>query len=306
MSELKNKVEEPSPQGWGGTWTEIKLQAFIDYVIKYLIILNRFPKYKTIYFDGFAGTGEAIFRKKKSPDLFDFDIENQPVEELNIYQGSVARVLNLQVPYLFDYYYFIETNDASVQSLEKIKKTIKHIPQKRIIIRKENCNKQLLKLSKALKINNYAALILLDPFGMQINWNSIKALKETHSDIWILIPSGVAINRLLDHAKKINAIKKLEDFFGFPESEIRNIFYPELRKETLFGTETTSEKIKQPINKIIEVYRKQLKTVWNNVSEPLILRNSKNNPIFHFIFASNNTAGLRIANYIIEKSSRKK
>jgi len=44
----------------------------------------------------------------------------------------------------------------------------------------------------------------------------------------------------------------------------------------------------------------QLKTIWKYVIEkPLILKNSKNCPIFHFIFASNNQAGYNIAKYII-------
>ena len=51
-----------------------------------------------------------------------------------------------------------------------------------------------------------------------------------------------------------------------------------------------------------DVYKRQ---VWKNVSNPLILKNSKNNPIFHLIFASNNSTGLKIANYIIDKNSPK-
>ena len=96
----------------------------------------------------------------------------------------------------------------------------------------------------------------------------------------------------------------MEQFFGIDKDEIVNIFYPEKTKETLFGTDITFEKIEKPIDKIVEIYSKQLKTIWEHVSKPLILRNSKNNPIFHLIFASNNKAGLKIANYIIDKKQK--
>ena len=50
-----NKVNESSE--WGGPWTEKKLEAFSKYVRSYLTIMNKYPFWKTIYFDGFAGSG---------------------------------------------------------------------------------------------------------------------------------------------------------------------------------------------------------------------------------------------------------
>ena len=52
-------MKEKSKSGsWGGPWTEKKLEAFGKYVSVYLKILKRQPQWKTIYFDGFAGSGE--------------------------------------------------------------------------------------------------------------------------------------------------------------------------------------------------------------------------------------------------------
>ena len=44
---------------WGGQWTEKKLDAFGKYLSAYLTIFNDKSYYKTIYFDGFAGSGEV-------------------------------------------------------------------------------------------------------------------------------------------------------------------------------------------------------------------------------------------------------
>jgi three-Cys-motif partner protein len=148
---------------------------------------------------------------------------------------------------------------------------------------------------------NYASLVLLDPFGMQINWDSISQLKDTRSDIWILVPSGVAINRLLDKKMELKQIDKLEKFFGLPKSEIGEIFYQTGKRSSLFGEINYVRKINDPIPKIIEIYTKQLKTVWKYVTaKPLQLTNSKNCIIFHFIFASNYDIARKIASDIIK------
>lgn len=54
-------VKEPE-KPWGGPWTEIKLNAFEDYVKAYLKIMKR-QNWKTIYFDGFAGSGSKKTNK---------------------------------------------------------------------------------------------------------------------------------------------------------------------------------------------------------------------------------------------------
>lgn len=289
---------------FGGSWTEKKLNAFIKYVTAYLKILNVAKQkynWQTIYFDGFAGSGKRkIYKEEK--DLFQ-DIPEANKDEYFIYEGSVSRILKLNHPFIFDWYYFVDTNKKYISNLEEIKKTINHIDQEKIIIREDNCNAQLLKLAQGLRINkSLAALIFLDPFGMQIEWNSIKKLEKTRSDVWILIPSGVGINRLLDKKKQLNHKEKLEHFFGLPIVEIEEIFYKSTNEETLFGVEEATNKIDDPITKIVEIYVRQLKTVWQFVTDrPLVLSNSRNIPIFHFLFASNNKTGFTIASDIIIK-----
>ena len=258
--------------------------------------------WQTIYFDGFAGYGKRG-NYIGDEDSFLKVFENVDKEEFFVYEGSVARILKLEKPFIFNWYYFIDTNSKYISNLGKLRNSAKHIDEKRIIIRQDNCNKQLVKFGNALHKNNkLAALIFLDPFGMQINWGSIKQLKNTRSDIWILIPAGVAVNRLLDKKKKLKHRKKLENFFGLSIEEIGNIFYNSTTENTLFGINEVTSKVNDPINKIIEIYVKQLKTIWKFVTnKPLVLKNSKNSPIFHFLFASNNQNAYKIASEIIDK-----
>ncbi len=146
------------------------------------------------------------------------------------------------------------------------------------------------------------ALVLLDPFGMQVNWDSIKALANTSTDLWILIPTGVIVNRLLDRKAELKHIEILSSFFGLSEIEIRNYFYKKEIIQTLFGKEEIISKVNQPIKKIAELYIKQLSKIFHHVTDkPLVLYNTRNTPIFHFAFASNNATAKNIATQIINK-----
>jgi three-Cys-motif partner protein len=284
---------------WGGKWTETKLDAFEKYVKAYLSIMSKYPYWKIIYFDGFAGSGE---RKIENEELFSqLSID---LEELNVYQGAAERVVKIDIPITFDYYYFIDKNEESSNKLRD--KIISNFPDKKesFVFRNSECDLQLRKLAEASKDKrkNLASLIFLDPFGMQISWDAIRELKGTRSDVWILIPTGVIVNRLLDRKGELKSINKLQDFFGMTEEEIRKQFYKTEIKLNLFGEEENiTHKVLDPINHIARIYKDNLKTIWKHVTEvPLRLDNSVGTPIFHFVFASNNQNAVKIAQEVIK------
>lgn len=298
-----NKQRSESPP-WGGTWTMQKLDAFVDYVKAYLIIMKKFRYWKTIYFDGFAGSGERLKKENKQQGVLDFTMTENSLEDIDLYKGSVKRILDLK-ELTFDYYYFIDTNPVNIDKIKSLQKAITHIRPERIIIRQKDCNDQVPKLADALKTGKFAALLFIDPFGMQINWESIASLKDTRSDIWILIPSGVAVNRLLPKTGNVKNKAKLEKFFGLNYDDLHNFFYENKCTDTLFGKVSSIEKLENPIERVTELYKNKLLTVWKNVTpNPLILKNSKNVAIFHLHFASNNNNAMKIASYIIGKKQK--
>ncbi len=295
-----NCVKEPTGR-WGGGWTEKKLDAFSKYVWSYLSIMKH-SNWETIYFDGFAGSGSRAKDIHRNKSLFD---ELNISEESNVYKGSAERVLSLKDNLTFNYYYFIDTDKQALKTLRtKIKEKFGAPPK--MIFRNDDVNNQLLKLSTTMKKygEKYAALIFLDPFGMQIEWESIASLEGTRTDLWILLPTGVIVNRLLDKNGKLEYIEKLTSFFGFAEQEIRRVFYKKETEQTLFGKEEKITKVTKPIQKIAEFYVLQLKSIWKFVTDrPLVLLNSKNVPIYHFVFASNNKTAVRIARQIIQREN---
>lgn len=298
-----DKISEPKSK-WGGNWTEIKLEAFENYVNAYLTIMNaQKQKYNgwptTIYFDGFAGSGirsSATIEQKQS--LFN---DYFAKEETELYKGSAERVLSLTQK--FDYYFFVDNDKASINSLEK-KLLEKSIVDDKCHFIYDDVNLQLEKLSKFIN-DKKAALVLLDPFGMQINWSSIEKLKDKRVDLWILIPSGVIINRFLDRKGKLIFSNKLQSYFGLTEEEIKKRFYKTETIDTLFGSSDVVVKTNDSVEKIAKLYTERLKIIWKYVSdEPLKLFNTKNVPIYHFVFAANKETALKIAKDIIEKKNK--
>lgn len=297
-----NLVYEPI-SSWGGKWTQEKLDAFEKYVNAYLTIMNKHRdknNWKLIYFDGFAGSGSRGDIKPEESTLLTelFDKTYLKQEELDVYKSAAERVLNIKQRG-FDYYYFIDKDEKSSQNLKELLGPFNE--NKKLEFRNSDANEQIEKLADALhKDSSYASLVLLDPFGMQVNWDSIETLKETRTDLWILIPTGVIVNRLLDRKGELTHIDKLTSFFGKDEEFLRNYFYSKRQEITLFGEEEIIEKVKKPIERITELYIEQLKTIYKFVtSKPLVLYNSRDTPIFHFACASNNETALKIAKDII-------
>ena len=307
MADKDNIKQQAS---WGGMWTEQKLDTFESYVRAYLTIMNSFRDkfhWKLLYFDGFAGSGT---RKNDDPDkevrklktLFGDQLID--TTDLSVYQGAAERIVSLESKAKlrgFDYYYFIDKDEANCTALEIKLSQYKTVGRK--VFRPGDANMQALFLANALRRDkNMKALALLDPFGMQINWEVIESLSGPNIDLWILIPSGVIVNRLLKTNGELMYPDRLIQFFGLPEQELMDRFYVRKKELTLFGEEETIEKKSHCIERIAELYVERLGELFPFVTpEPLVMKNNHNAPIFHFVCASFNQTAVKIAQQIIDK-----
>jgi three-Cys-motif partner protein len=245
-----------------------------------------------IYFDGFAGSGEI-----------QTDDETEAVIE-----GTAKQVLSFAEPREFDIYYFVEKSISHASYLQGI--INREFSEKRhrcSVIGGGDCNQKLLDLAGFLKSNrgkNHKAIAFIDPYGMQVKWPSLEALKGLGVDLWILVPTGIGINRLLRKNEKSEKVwfQVLSEFFGLEPEDIEKRFYIEDPQQSLFD-EARFIKIENAVDVAADLYVDQLKTIWKHVSKPLPLRNSTNAVLFHFIAASNAAVAVRIANDIIKKES---
>jgi three-Cys-motif partner protein len=233
---------------FGGLWTERKLAALEGYLTAYRHIFDKGPwasKYKTIYVDGFAGTGErtdidpdpdALVGDRGQNDLFGPTSEHPQNVSARPKRGSVRVALELTSP--FDHYLFVEQNNARAhQLMELIAREYSALDTR---VEVGDANVVISDWCRATDWNRWRAVVFLDPYGMSVDWNTIERIAATRAiDLWILFPLGAGLNRMLTRGKKPPAswIARIDRILG--TDAWKEIFYKELVEQGLFGEEVT-------------------------------------------------------------------
>ncbi len=307
-----------SKSTWGGSWTEQKLDCFESYVRAYLTIMNKYRdrfEWHLVYFDGFAGSGDRGLRKEGEDRTLSLWSDEVSAQDLRVYQGAAERVIALEGKTRgFDLYYFV---DHDQDNLNKLKLKLDNYPKEgKCFYLPWDANVAINALAKmmcedARKIyipgrpQHLKTLCLLDPFGMDIEWKSIEKLAGNSLDLWILVPTGAIISRLIQNDGTLRSPQLLERFFGLSAEVLEKRFYYREVAPGLFGDVERTTKVSNIITEIANLYCEQLGTLFKFVTnKPLVMKNSKNVPIFHFVCASNNETAVKIAAEIIEKRQR--
>lgn len=285
---------------FGGEWTREKLKRVKEYLVNYKIALKNKP-FKLAYIDAFAGTG---YVNQKDDDSQSFLPEFSEDEVKGFFEGSARIALQLDDP--FDSYIFIEKDKDKVSELEILKTEfpqladrIKPVKQEANEYIKDLCEKDWLK-------TNRRAVMFLDPYGMQVKWETIEAIARTKAiDLWILFPLGVAVNRLLRNDGQISEKVKLrlDELSG--TTDWQDNFLQENPQGSFFDSNPKMMK-KVNLKGIADYFNDRLKTIFEKVAgNPLYLTNSKNNPLYLLCFASGNPKGadiaVRIAQHILKE-----
>lgn len=273
---------------FGGNWTYQKIRIIEDYAKAYLQIMKEHPYWKLLYFDGFAGSGEIRI--------------DGPLDS-GVIEGAAKKIVAIKAPRMFDLCYFVELDKRKAKQLEQ---SINQIRSAGVHVIQEDCNKKLLDMAGFLrseKGKKHKVLAFIDPCGMEVNWESLAALKGLSIDMWLLVPTGIGVNRLLTKNHQIPDVwwSKLEAFYGLSRDLLNQAFYSTSTVNTLFGTETVVQKVPQAVKKIESIYTDRLREVFKYVSRPYIMKNTTKSIMFHFVLASNNKAAVNIANDIVGK-----
>ncbi|MBS1914266.1 MAG: three-Cys-motif partner protein TcmP [Bacteroidetes bacterium] len=285
---------------FGGPWTEQKLTCLKKYLDAYMTILRRHPWFSTVYIDAFAGTGyRTMETNSTSASLFD---EPSLDHEATAYlKGSPAIALGLAQP--FDKYIFIDQKETHTLELEKLREEFPALSD-RIVIERSDANVYLAKYCAETNWSRTRAVVFLDPYGMQVAWDTVEAIARTKAiDLWYLFPY-MAFNRMLTRqgpppaawANRITHVIGIDTWQSvFYSTEQLSIFSDDATRRS-----TTLERIRQFI---VE----RLKTIFPAVcNKPMILYNSINGPLFVLCFAtaspkkSVQDAALKIAGHILD------
>jgi three-Cys-motif partner protein len=268
---------------FGGDWTEDKLEVMQRYFSAYAQALKNqhFAKW---YVDAFAGTGKRNETKLDSTDqsvLF----ESDQGEFQNIKDGSVRVALAIEPP--FGKYIFNEQSKTHTAELEKLKL---EFPNRNIEVRQGDANQFLQAIAISTLWHKTRAAIFIDPYGMQVSWETLKSLSATKSvDIALLFPTG-PLTRVLtrDGNIPLEWVNRIDEHLG--ECDWRNAVYEDKSDVDLFSdiALTKTEKTLTPEG-LRQFVAERLETIFPYVSETqLELKNSKGATLYHlFIICAN-------------------
>lgn len=289
------------PNAFGGSWTERKLAVIEKYLNAYLTIMRgneRARHFTTSYVDAFAGSG---YRQRRGhADLVATSLGDD-YDATGLIAGSAVRALKLAVP--FDQYMFIERDARALGNLKQ------HVPRRlesRVTFVEGDANIELQALCVQWNKGDERAVVFLDPYGLQINWNTLEQIANTKAmDLWMLFPVGIGVNRLLTTQREPPEewAKTLDRIFG--TNDWREAFYRTDVQEGLFGTHQSTIKTSNLVG-ISEFMLDRLRTCFAHVCDKyLVLTNSNNSPMFILLFAAAAPKGgesaVKIAKSIIMK-----
>ncbi len=278
---------------FGGDWTEEKLERLRKYLSAYMQIFTKnvwAARYTTHYVDAFAGTGSRAERQERdSTSTLSLLGKDDATDVERFYRGS-ARIA-LEIEPSFDNFIFVEQNRQHVDELEQLRHEYSHKAD-RIVVEHNDANAFLQTWCQSMDWDANRAVVFLDPYGMAVDWTTLEAIAETKAiDLWILLPVGQAINRLLtrDRIPPGAWADKLIRFFG--TEDWKDAFYAPSGQISLFQEEEEFEK-KANFESISNFFVARLETIFEKVADnSLALLNSRNVPLFILYFAASNPRG---------------
>ena len=294
-----------------GPWAEQKLDSLHRGLHYWTTYLKNMPYWRKVYVDAFAGPGLSEVRQRPKdtkpvepgglPDLFAEELAAataDPVaEEIRYLKGSPRIALDLPNP--FHRYIFIEKDPVRLADLRALQ--TEYDGSRHIEIVPGDANSALLALlASGFSKRTHRAYIFLDPFGIQVPWQTIEALAATKAiEVMINFPMGMAIRRMMTKTGEIPPGWgfSLDTFFGTPEW--RDHACEEVTD--LGGTRTV--KFADSETRLLDWYRGRLEAAFGFVSRAQLITNTRGGRLYYLIWAGPRAEGLKGADHILTMKS---
>ncbi|MEB3294017.1 MAG: three-Cys-motif partner protein TcmP [Synechococcales bacterium] len=273
-----------------GRWSEGKLKLLADYLRAYSIIMTN---QKT----SDNPTGRPWLNEYYYIDAFAGSIRPKAKDEERYIEGSPLRAL--QTEPRFDRYWFI---DISSRRIERIERLREEFPGCDIEIRQGNCNEILCE--EIIPLIPYSskrrAFVFLDPYGLQVDWETVRKLAETRTcDIFVNF-SVMGVTRLLPRGQspQPDIMEQLSKVMGSTDWITQIYREPSETQLDLFGNSDEPSLSRDTIRAewLADLYREQLKSLFPHVSKPVLMRNSANSVLYALCLASHNQTAVSITN----------
>ncbi|MRX37150.1 three-Cys-motif partner protein TcmP [Aminobacter sp. MDW-2] len=268
---------------FGGQHTEIKLELVGKYLQAYMSALR--GKFDNLwYIDAFAGTGSRTVRVEASDgDLFD-----APTPAAVESRRGSARIA-LDIKPAFDRLVFMDADPAHCAALEALKEAN---PHREISILNGDANRLIQGEIKWNGWKRTRAVMFLDPYGMEVEWETLRAIAATRAiDVWYLFPLSGLYRQAARNITAVDESKRrsLTRMLGTDEWE-RELYSPiPPVNDLLGGLEPTESRQRNADVAGLEQYvRQRLETIFPLVMDPFPLPPIRKPQRFSLFFAVSN------------------
>lgn len=221
---------------YGGRHTDNqKNRRLAEYLRAYSIALKN-QRFVLTYIDAFAGSGDREFVESASPLLGEMGASDRLVTV----PGSARMAIAIE-PKL-DLMVFIESNRKRFAELVKIRD--EH-PDRKIICYKGDANDTVKMICEGTPwhranddCRGIRAVMFLDPFGMQVGWDTLKCIAKTEAiDLWYFFPLMGLYRQAAKDLRKIDESKRKRLNYVLGTDEWEKAWYATQHQTSLFQDE---------------------------------------------------------------------
>lgn len=282
-----------SDHEFGGVSTDLKLSMVKGYLSAFTTALR--GKFSELwYIDAFAGTGERTVRLDAAPSgLFD---EETP-ERVERRRGSAQLAIDARPNF-----HRLIFMDQKPQHCEALRALASAHPDRKIDVLQGDANEEIRSLVSERSWASTRAVMFLDPYGMSVEWDTLKAISATKAiDVWYLVSLSGLFRQAARSGSAIDENKRAALTRMLGTDEWKSVWYENVAD--LFGD---TRSIRTANVQAIEAYvKRRLEILFPKVLAPLTLKNDQGVPMFALFFAISNPEprairlATKIANHIL-------
>lgn len=269
---------------FGTADTGIKLSVVENYLAAYMTALR--PHFRKLwYFDAFAGTGTwSVKIPGHSGDML-----NEPTPETVEHRRGSARIaIDTEPP--FDRIFLLEEKLKHVKALLALRE---QYSGRDITVVHGDANTLIPQTIRSLDWRGARAVMFLDPYGMQVDWETLKAIAATKSvDVWYLFSLSGLYRQAARNIEDVDPVKRqsLTKMLGTSAWE------KELYSVTNAGHVNMFDQLEEPemlqrnadVAGLERYVLGRLRTIFPLVMEPLALPVNRRPQMFSLFFAVSN------------------
>jgi three-Cys-motif partner protein len=270
---------------FGSQATELKLSVVEAYLRAFTSALRgKFPE--LWFIDAFAGTGERTERVPGRKGL----LFGATPETVIRRRGSAKIAIDVRPP--FDRLIFVEKRAGAVAALQELQQL--HA-DRNIDVIAGDANEEVLKLIRHVNWRRVRAVMFLDPYGMSVDWETLKAIAATEAiDVWYLFSLAGLYRQAARRADAIDDKKRAAITRVLGTAEWEQELYAGRAEPGLLWENPAQVQRTANVRGLEDYVRRRLQTIFPAVLPPLALPILKGPQRFSLFLAISNPNGAAI------------